>query len=220
MADLDGAIQSFANNLPGQKEFQTCADIISQCSDAIQDAPVYKGPAHTKFTSTNDLQNQLQACSRDLSECVNAVVHCCSDDPQVLPASSLQCVNFLREFVFRALDFYLTFKDRNAVDPQKMLQVLEKLVYSASVLLDTSKQVFASSGPGASAEVGAQLHPKLTAAARASVGGINAVLDLVLQSSPGLKHCDSAIRNIEVCIVCKYIWTVSHQRELLVRSKD
>ena len=212
MADLDRAIQSFVNNLPGQKEFQTCADIINQCSDAIQGAPEYNGPFHTKFSNTNDLQNQLQACSRDLNECVNAVVHCCSDDPQVLPACSLQCVNYLREFVFRTLDFYLTFKDRTAVEPQKMLQVLEKLVYSASVLLDTSRQVFAASGPGSTADVGAQLHPKLTAAARASVGGINAVLDLVLQSSPGLKHCDSAIRNIEVCVSSKYIRAVFYPR--------
>ncbi|XP_075240900.1 talin-1-like isoform X4 [Convolutriloba macropyga] len=198
VADLDGAIQMFVSTLPGQKEFQTCSDIVNECNQSIQKAPTYDGPFNTQFSSINELQANLHSVSGAFSDEINLLVHSCTKNPEGLPSSALQTAKNLHQFVLISLDFYLSSKDRNALEPQKMLQVLDKLVYSSSILLDTSRQVFATSGSSNSADTSAQLHPKLSASARAVVSGINAMLELVLQSSPGLKHCDSAIRNIEL----------------------
>ena len=211
VADLDGAIQMFVSTLPGQKEFQICSDIVNECNHNIQKSPSYEGPFNTSFSSINELQGNLHSVSGAFSDEINLLVHSCTKNPEALPSSALQTAKNLHQFVLISLDFYLSSKDRNAVEPQKMLQVLDKLVYSSSILMDTSRQVFAASGASNAADTSGQLHPKLSASARAVVTGINAMMELVLQSSPGLKHCDSAIRNIEVCqykscrtIVLKY----------------
>ncbi|XP_063717450.1 talin-1-like isoform X4 [Symsagittifera roscoffensis] len=198
VADLDGAIQMFVSTLPGQKEFQICSDIVNECNHNIQKSPSYEGPFNTSFSSINELQGNLHSVSGAFSDEINLLVHSCTKNPEALPSSALQTAKNLHQFVLISLDFYLSSKDRNAVEPQKMLQVLDKLVYSSSILMDTSRQVFAASGASNAADTSGQLHPKLSASARAVVTGINAMMELVLQSSPGLKHCDSAIRNIEL----------------------
>ena len=141
MADLDGAIQVFVTTLPGQKEFQTCSDIVNECNLNIQNAPSHSGPFNTQFGSINELQSNLHSVSGAFNDEINLLVHSCTKNPEILPSSALQTARYLHQFVLISLDFYYSAKDKSAVEPQKMLQVMDKLVYSSSILLDTSRQV-------------------------------------------------------------------------------
>ncbi|XP_037955861.1 talin-1 isoform X2 [Teleopsis dalmanni] len=180
--DVTAALSKTVDCIPGQREVDTALRNVSELSEILSMSEF--PPSHRNY---NILQNELKQVAESLNTAGGQIVHAYSSPAQLAETSQNFAANY-RDLLSVSME--MAGQTQDEVVRSQMIDCLRNVSRQSCSLLSTAKSIAADPGqPNAKN----QLH----AAARNVTESINQLVDASIQSAPGQKECDNAMRNIE-----------------------
>ncbi|XP_017955298.1 talin-2 isoform X4 [Drosophila navojoa] len=181
--DVTGALSRTVDCIPGQREVDAALRNVSDLSEilSVSEFP----PSNRPYA---ELQSELKQVAEQLSTAGGQIVQSYAS-PALLADSSQQFAANYRDLLSVSMQMAGQAQTDEPVRSQ-MIDSLRNVSTQSCSLLSTAKSIAADPGQPNAKNL-------LLAAARSVTESINQLVDASIQSAPGQKECDNAIRNID-----------------------
>ncbi|XP_066270435.1 talin-1-like isoform X17 [Branchiostoma lanceolatum] len=178
------ALNNCVNCLPGQRDVDFAIRNIGEASKALLSGQLQKGDV-----SFQEVQTMLSTAAQELNMASSELVVASKGTHEQLAQASGK---FSKDFSL-LLEAGMQMAAQTSDDEQQSLMVsnLKSISMSSSKLLLAAKSL--SADPNAP-----NAKNQLASAARSVTDSINQLINICMQTAPGQKECDNALRNIEV----------------------
>ncbi|XP_066270429.1 talin-1-like isoform X11 [Branchiostoma lanceolatum] len=177
------ALNNCVNCLPGQRDVDFAIRNIGEASKALLSGQLQKGDV-----SFQEVQTMLSTAAQELNMASSELVVASKGTHEQLAQASGK---FSKDFSL-LLEAGMQMAAQTSDDEQQSLMVsnLKSISMSSSKLLLAAKSL--SADPNAP-----NAKNQLASAARSVTDSINQLINICMQTAPGQKECDNALRNIE-----------------------
>ncbi|XP_070064766.1 talin-2 isoform X4 [Drosophila virilis] len=181
--DVTGALSRTVDCIPGQREVDAALRNVSELSEilSVSEFP----PSNRPYA---ELQSELKQVAEQLSSAGGQIVQSYAS-PALLADSSQNFAANYRDLLSVSMQMAGQTQTDEPVRSQ-MIDCLRNVSTQSCSLLSTAKSIAADPGQPNAKNL-------LHAAARSVTESINQLVDASIQSAPGQKECDNAMRNIE-----------------------
>ncbi|XP_036337556.1 talin-2 [Rhagoletis pomonella] len=180
--DVTVALSKTVDCIPGQREVDNALRNVSELSEIL---------SMSEFPPTdrnyNTLQTELKQVAEGLSVAGGQIVQAYNSPAQLAESSQNFAGNY-RDLL--AVSMEMAGQTQDEVVRSEMIDRLRNVSTQSCSLLSTAKSIAADPGQPNAKNL-------LHAAARSVTESINKLVDASIQSAPGQKECDNAMRNIE-----------------------
>ncbi|XP_078579993.1 uncharacterized protein LOC144864098 isoform X21 [Branchiostoma floridae x Branchiostoma japonicum] len=178
------ALNNCVNCLPGQRDVDFAIRNIGEASKALLSGQLQKGDV-----SFQEVQTMLSTAAQELNMASSELVVASKGTHEQLAQASGK---FSKDFSL-LLEAGMQMAAQTSDEEQQSLMVsnLKSISMSSSKLLLAAKSL--SADPNAP-----NAKNQLASAARSVTDSINQLINICMQTAPGQKECDNALRNIEV----------------------
>lgn len=180
--DVTEAISKTVDCIPGQREVDQALRNVSELSEILS---MSEFPPSTRNYST--LQSELKQISENMSLAGGHIVQAYACPAQIADASNNFAANY-RDLLSVSMEMAGQTQDETI--RTEMIDCMRNVSTQSCSLLSTAKSIAADPGQPNAKNL-------LHAASRSVTESINKLVDASIQSTPGQKECDNAIRNIE-----------------------
>ncbi|XP_017042490.1 talin-2 isoform X2 [Drosophila ficusphila] len=180
--EVTGALSATVDCIPGQREVHIALRNVSDLSEILMmsDFPPSSRPYAT-------LQSELKQVAEQLSSSGGQIVGSYAS-PALLAESSQNFAANYRDLLSVSMEMAGQTQEEEV--RSQMIESLRNVSTQSCSLLSTAKSIAADPGQPNAKNL-------LHAAARSVTESINQLVDASIQSAPGQKECDNAMRNIE-----------------------
>ncbi|KAH8306929.1 hypothetical protein KR044_001207 [Drosophila immigrans] len=181
--DVTGALSRTVDCIPGQREVDAALRNVSDLSEilSVSEFP----PSNRPYA---ELQSELKQVAEQLSSAGGQIVQSYAS-PALLADSSQNFAANYRDLLSVSMQMAGQTQTDEPLRSQ-MIECLRNVSTQSCSLLSTAKSIAADPGQPNAKNL-------LHAAARSVTESINQLVDASIQSAPGQKECDNAMRNIE-----------------------
>lgn len=180
--DVTAALSRTVDCIPGQREVDTALRNVSELSEILSMSEF--PPSNRPY---NILQSELKQVAESLSQAGGQIVQSYASPAQLAETSQQFAANY-RDLLSVSMEMAGQTKDE--VVRSQIIECLRHVSTQSCSLLSTSKSIAADPGQPNAKNL-------LHAAARGVTESINQLVDASIQSAPGQKECDNAMRSIE-----------------------
>ncbi|XP_030385592.1 talin-2 isoform X3 [Scaptodrosophila lebanonensis] len=180
--DVTNALSRTVDCIPGQREVDVALRNVSDLSEILS---MSEFPPSTRTYKI--LQSELKQVAEDLSIAGGQIVQSYASPAQLAETSQHFGANY-RDLLSVSME--MAGQTQDEVVRSQMIECLRNLSTQSCSLLSTAKSVAADPGQPNAKNL-------LHAAARSVTESINQLVDASIQSAPGQKECDNAIRNMD-----------------------
>lgn len=180
--DVTAAISKTVDCIPGQREVDNALRNVSELSEILSMSEF--PPSDRNY---NTLQSELKQVAEGLSVASGHIVQAYDSPAQLADTSQNFAANY-RDLL--AVSMEMAGQTQDEVVRSEMIDRLRNVSTQSCSLLSTAKSIAADPGQPNAKNL-------LHAAARSVTESINKLVDASIQSAPGQKECDNAMRNIE-----------------------
>ncbi|XP_033160745.1 talin-2 isoform X2 [Drosophila mauritiana] len=180
--EVTGALSATVDCIPGQREVDVALRNVSELSEILS---MSEFPPSSRPYAT--LQSELKQVAEQLSSAGGEIVVSYSS-PALLAESSQNFAANYRDLLSVSMEMAGQTQEEEV--RSHMIESLRHVSTQSCSLLSTAKSIAADPGQPNAKNL-------LHAAARGVTESINQLVDASIQSAPGQKECDNAMRNIE-----------------------
>lgn len=180
--NVTAALSKTVDCIPGQREVDVALRNVSELSEILSMSEF--PPSNRNY---NTLQSELKQVAENLSVAGGHIVQAYGSPAQLAETSQHFATSY-RDLLSVSME--MAGQTQDEVVRSEMIDRLRNVSTQSCSLLSTSKSIAADPGQPNSKNL-------LHAAARSVTESINKLVDASIQSAPGQKECDNAMRNIE-----------------------
>ncbi|PIK38707.1 putative talin-1 isoform X6 [Apostichopus japonicus] len=186
------ALNNCMNCLPGQRDVDMAIRSVLEGSKGLMSGKDFENelPENALSRSYQDHQNALNQAAQGLNEASVELVSASRGTPEQLSSAAIKFSKDFQELMDAGVGMARTAPLENKEAQGQMVGSLKGISVSSSKLLLAVKAM--SVDPNAP-----NAKNQLAAAARAVTDSINQLLNTFMQSAPGQKECDNALRQIQ-----------------------